>query len=116
MTTTTDEPVAHVLEPDGEPSAKEAYAFLLTLFGVFGAIALVVALVIGPGKDSTTASAGAAPVAVTLTEFAINPATVNAVNGAGIDVTNSGQVQHNLAVDGTELATPMIDPGQSAHL
>jgi FtsP/CotA-like multicopper oxidase with cupredoxin domain len=38
------------------------------------------------------------------------------VNGAGIDVTNNGELQHNLAVEGTTAATPMLGPGKTAHL
>ena len=117
MTVTNDEPVARELEPDDESTAGQAYAFLLTVFGLFGVIALVVALVVGAGKgDGQTAAGTADPTAVTLSEFTISPAAVTATTGAGIHVTNGGQVQHNLAVDATTLATPMIDPGKSEHL
>ncbi len=116
MAFTDDQPRAFDLEAADGPSAKEAYAFVLTAFGLFGVIALVVALIIGPGKSTGTTTAGSEPVAVTLSDFAIAPTAITAVNGAGIHVTNKGNVQHNLAIDGTAFATPMIDPGQSAHL
>jgi FtsP/CotA-like multicopper oxidase with cupredoxin domain len=53
---------------------------------------------------------------VTLSEFKIEPTTIDAANGAGLHVTNGGNVQHNLAIVGTSLATKMIDPGKSEHL
>ena len=72
MTTTAHEPVARDLEVDDESTARQAYAFLLTLFGVFGVIALVVGLVAGSGKsDGRTTATAAEPTAVTLSEFAI---------------------------------------------
>lgn len=116
MAFTDDHTPAFDLESADGPSAKEAYAFVLTAFGLFGVIALVVALVIGPGKSTGTATGTSEPAAVTLSDFAIAPTAITAVNGAGIHVTNKGNVQHNLAVDGTSFATAMIDPGQSAHL
>jgi len=115
MTSSTEAPTRD-LEPDDETSARQAYAFLLTLFGLLGVIALVVALVVGAGNDKSSTTVGSSMTMVTLSEFAISPGTVSATTGDGIHVMNSGQVQHNLAVDGTNLATPMIDPGQSSHL
>jgi uncharacterized cupredoxin-like copper-binding protein len=119
MTSITDEaPRPLALEPDDGPTAHEAYAFVLTLFGLLGGIALVVALFIGTGKSdgTTSASANDEPAAVTLAEFSITPKAINGVNGAGLHVTNKGNVQHNLAIEGTTFATAMIDPGGSAHL
>ena len=116
MAVTDEHPTAFDLESADEPTAREAYAFVLTLFGLFGVIALVVALVIGPGKSDGTVTSSTDASAVTLSDFAIAPTAITAVNGAGIHVTNKGNVQHNLAVEGTTYATPMIDPGKSAHL
>jgi FtsP/CotA-like multicopper oxidase with cupredoxin domain len=115
MSSATD-PTVHELEPDDVPSAREAYAFVVTLFGLFGTIALVVAIFVGVGGKDGTTVAGASAAAVTLSEFKIAPDAINAVNGAGIDVTNAGSTPHNLAVEGTSFATPTIAPGQRAHL
>src|SRR4051794_37148429 len=109
-------PMAELDPDDGIPTPSAAFAFVLVFFGVFGIVALVAAVFVGTGGDSTTSVSAAKPVAVTLSEFAITPGTVAAVNGAGIDVTNGGNVQHNLAIEGTSAATAMMDPGQSAHL
>jgi FtsP/CotA-like multicopper oxidase with cupredoxin domain len=100
---------------DKGPSSALALSFSVVLFGIVGVIALVVALVVGTG-DKNDGAATATPAAVTLTEFAISPSTINADTAGGLHVTNNGTVQHNLAIDGTSLATPMIDAGQSFHL
>jgi len=116
MTSPTEAPTRDLEPDDDETSARQAYAFVLTLFGLLGVIALVVAVVVGAGNDKSSTTAASSMTMVTLSEFAISPNSVSATTGDGIHVMNSGQVQHNLAVDGTNLATPMIDPGQSAHL
>ena len=115
---TDDSPDVHTLEPDdGVPSAAQTYAFVAVLIGVFGIAALVVALLIGTNKSEGAASTTASgPAAVTLSEFKIAPATINATNGAGLHVTNGGNVQHNLEIVGTSFATKMIDAGKSEHL
>ena len=85
--------------------------------GVLGVVALIAALVVGTDKsDGAKVAAGSTPAPVTLSEFKISPSTINADTSGGIHVTNGGNVQHNLAVEGTALATPMIDAGKSAHL
>jgi FtsP/CotA-like multicopper oxidase with cupredoxin domain/plastocyanin len=115
--TINDDIPARDLEPADVPSAREAYGFVLTVFGLFGVIALVVAVLVGTGgSDGTAASTASQPTAVSLTEFAISPAAVTASTTGGIHVTNNGNVQHNLRVEGTDVATKMIDAGGSEHL
>jgi manganese oxidase len=84
----------------------------------------------GSGSGSTSTSAGsgptqaqvavAAPVAVTLSEFKIDPSTIDVTAGAPVvfNVTNKGQVPHTFAVDvnGTTHDTGQIQPGTSAQL
>jgi FtsP/CotA-like multicopper oxidase with cupredoxin domain len=104
------------LEADTDTSSPSVvFAFVLVFFGLFGVIALAVAFLMGNDSDSTSVAASQ-PAAVTLSEFAVSPGTVTAGNGAGIDVMNHGNVQHNLAVEGAGVATPMLDAGGNAHL
>ncbi len=99
------------------PSPGLAFAFPVLLFGLLGFIALAMAFVVSNRDTSTSTTAGgAAPVTVMLSEFKIDPGAITAANGAGLDVMNMGTMQHNLAVQGTKLATPMIDPGKTVHL
>src|SRR5580765_377520 len=104
-------------EDQSESSASAALAFPLVLFGVIGVVALVVALVVGMGNDTTSVSTNAA-AAVSLSDspFAISPQMISATTGGGLDVTNAGSMQHNLAFVGSSLATPMLDPGANGHL
>ena len=66
------------------------------------------------GAAGAGAGAGAAPV--TLTEFSITPLMITASQDGGLDITNTGTVEHNLAVQGTDLKTAMIPSGGTAHL
>ena len=62
------------------------------------------------------AAATAAPPTIHLSEFQIQPATITVPADAALTVQNDGTMQHNLAVDGTSLATSMINPGGTAQL
>jgi FtsP/CotA-like multicopper oxidase with cupredoxin domain len=93
-----------------------ALAFGAVTIGVLGVIALVVAVMVGTNSDSTSVATSSAPAAVTLADLKITPTAVATTTSAGIHVTNTGAMQHNLAVEGTALATPMVDPGKSADL
>ena len=66
------------------------------------------------GTGAAAAAGGAAQV--TLKEFSITPLMISASQSGGIDVVNNGNVEHNLAVQGTDLKTAMIPAGGSAHL
>lgn len=92
--------------------AFAAIALLASIFGVgLGWRA------IDESKDNVAAGSGAAstgtPTAVELTEFAIAPDMIEATAGGGLRVANTGSVAHDLHVEGTEVASPMIDPGGS---
>jgi FtsP/CotA-like multicopper oxidase with cupredoxin domain len=108
----------------GPPSDRRDNLFLVAVF--LAAIALVVATV-GAGfglraidesdrADPSEADepGGAEQAMVSLTEFAIEPATVG--QGGSLHVMNDGSVLHNLAVEDTDLATPDIEAGNSEVL
>ena len=65
---------------------------------------------------AAAAGGGGKSVAVALTEFALTPQMVVAAAGDTLKVTNKGTVAHNLTIEGTSLATPLIDPGKSETL
>ena len=111
------QPLSDDPNDSSRPSAGFTFAFPVVLFGFLGLFAMVTAFVVANRNDnSSTTSTGAAPMTVMLSEFKIDPGAISAVNGAGLDVMNMGSVQHNLAVEGTTFATPMIDPGKTVHL
>lgn len=64
----------------------------------------------------SVAAVGGAGSKLTLTEFKIDPAMVTGAKGGSIAVTSAGTVEHNLAVQGTDLKTAMLKPGESATL
>ena len=96
----------------------------LAIVGVFLALLALIGVVVSIGFSvraldddggSGVAAAGDT-VTVTLTEFAIEPATVEAPAGSVLRVVNEGSVAHNLTVEGTEIRTPDLDGGASAEL
>ena len=96
------------------PSAAQTYAFVAVLVGTLGVAALVVALLIGMNNSEGTSNTATSAATVTLTEFKVEPSTINTVDGAGLHVTNGGNVQHNLAIEGTSTSRRRcIDPGES---
>jgi len=88
----------------------------------FAIVALVVALVAlvtvagnnGNGDSGGSVSAGG--TTVTLTEFTLSPDSVTVPVGGAITVVNNGTVAHNLSIDGTDLKTKDLSPGDSATL
>ena len=119
----------HLSPPRPAPPDPSGRRDGLLLFAVmFSAMALI-AGVFGVGlglravdesKDrvATGGGAAAAPATATvhLSEFAISPATVEIAAGGTLSVHNDGAAPHNLAVEGTDLITPMIDGNQTAQL
>jgi manganese oxidase len=95
---------------------------------VAAGVALVLAggaLIISAGKPSapapgTVAAAVAtdapAAVTVTLTEFAIAPSAIEIAPGGVLTVSNGGNIDHDLAIVDTGLATPMLASGDTYEL
>ena len=65
-----------------------------------------------PLTDSTSSS----PTAVALDEFSISPAPLDVIAGSSMSVTNDGTTVHDLAVEGEDVTTPQLDPGEGAEL
>ncbi|HSM01719.1 MAG TPA: multicopper oxidase domain-containing protein [Acidimicrobiia bacterium] len=56
------------------------------------------------------------PLEVELAEFSIGPGSIVVGEGAILDVTNAGSFPHDLTVEGTDVATPVLQSGESAQL
>src|SRR5581483_10821020 len=54
--------------------------------------------------------------AVTLSELKMEPSMIMVNKGGALKVTNAGAIQHSLAVEGTDLVTPTLDPKGVAGL
>lgn len=63
-------------------------------------------------KETTEAGA----VAVTVVDFAFQPAEIAAKTGQVIAFTDTGQAPHTATLDGGQCATPTIQPGKSDGL
>lgn len=63
-----------------------------------------------------TASSSSAPASVALDEFTIAPAPLEVSSDGALSVTNDGTTVHDLAVEGQDLSTPELNPGEQADL
>jgi FtsP/CotA-like multicopper oxidase with cupredoxin domain len=92
----------------------------LAIFGVIAVmcLALAIALVTVGNDGSGAASTVGAPLTahVGLSEFKIDPASLEVAKGGALHVQNDGSVAHNLSVVGTDLRTPDISSGQASEL
>jgi nitrite reductase (NO-forming) len=103
-------------------------AMVATLAGVAAALALSAgALIVSAGSSSPPLPAvpaaaddadseAPAQLSVELGEMFIAPDGLEIAPGGTLEVTNAGAAVHDLAVEGTDVATPMLDPGESAPL
>jgi plastocyanin len=101
---------------------------LLTVLLTLGALALFVASCGGDDDDDTVATTettaettteaaggGGAP-SVSMTEYAFDPSDLTVSEGGLIEVTNDGELPHNLTVEGQDVATSDLEPGASQQL
>ncbi len=100
---------------------RDGWTLLIWAFAAVALFASAVAIGFGmraidESKGTTTVGAGGGATTVTLTEFSITPEMITASQSGGLDIVNSGTVDHNFRVQGTDLRTDLIPPGKSAHL
>jgi manganese oxidase len=115
-----------------ETTSSDRAAFLVGI-AIIAVIALLLSILAlgralagpspAPSVTPTTAAPGtttvpAAPLeaAVVLSEFSITPSEITIGAGGTLVVTNSGALEHDLHIEGTDLATPLIGPGGEARL
>ena len=91
------------------------FSFFALIFG-FGALAIAANALTKSEDAKSVAAVGGAGTKVTLTEFKVDPSMVMVDEGGSIAVTNSGAVDHDLAVKGTDLKTKMLKGGESTSL
>jgi plastocyanin len=51
-----------------------------------------------------------------MTEYAFDPSDLTAPEGGVIEVTNGGELPHNMTVEGQGVATSDLEPGASQQL
>ncbi len=92
---------------DAVGTAGVALGVVALMFGFF-------AFVVSAHADSRKIGAPAGAVQVTLTEYAITPASITAPLNGKLTVTNSGTMVHNFNVQGTSVHTKDLQPGETA--
>ena len=90
-------------------SAGLALALAALLFGFL-------ALAVAAHADNRKIGAPAGAVQVTLAEYAITPAAISAPLNGKLTVTNAGTMVHNFTVQGTDVHTKDLQPGQTVTL
>ncbi|MGE3620575.1 MAG: multicopper oxidase domain-containing protein [Acidimicrobiia bacterium] len=120
MTDVLPDPDLVEVDEEPEPSRRDG------LFVVSVAVALLAVLVAVVGvafamralDESEEAGSGgstqAETIPVSLSEFAISPATV--ATGGSLHVTNDGSIAHNLAVEGADVKSKDLGATESEHL
>jgi plastocyanin len=104
----------------------------LTLLLALGAMALFVASCGGDDDEDTAATTettteaatettteaagGRGAPSVSMTEYAFDPSDLTVSEGGLIEVTNDGELPHNLTVEGQDVATSDLEPGASQQL
>jgi FtsP/CotA-like multicopper oxidase with cupredoxin domain len=131
MTITTDESLADesraselaALEErlERDRTRRDGWTLFVFTFAAFAVVASVVGVgfalrAIDQSEASGSSDSGAVAVPVTLSEFAIEPSTIEVASGGALQVTNTGSVAHNVRIEDTDLATPDIPAGASESL
>lgn len=123
--------------PAEHDSSRDLKAFIVGI-GVIAIIAMIMAILAlgkaladdGPASvvnptpgvattnptTTTTPPGGADRAEVALNEFRITPGEITVAEGATLAVTNTGATAHDLVIEGTGLATTLLDSGATAEL
>ena len=96
---------------DWGPGSSRCWRYSLA-FGALG----VAASANSKSNDAKEVAAvgGAGATKVTLSEFKLDPSMISAPVDGTITVTNGGTVDHNFAVQNTDVRTKTLNPGESA--
>lgn len=89
---------------------------LVALIGTMVGIGMAARAIDEARGPKEVRAGGASEVAVTLKEFSIEPKTISVAAGGRLRVSNRGTIEHDLSVDGHDLKTPLLKPGDSATL
>jgi nitrite reductase (NO-forming) len=73
-------------------------------------------LAVGEEVAGDPVSDAPAEVSVELDEMVITPGNLEVAPGGSLEVTNVGAAPHDLVVEGADVGTPMLDPGETATL
>ena len=69
-----------------------------------------------PASGESSSASAPAVGTLHLTEFEISPATLTVAAGGSLRLMNMGTTAHNVKVKGTDVASPMVEPGGTVDL
>ena len=125
-TTAAEKPSAETSGPDPDQgrSALTFEALAVMAFAIALIASVVAIFAVGLAMRSIdehrstplTPSGASASASVGLDEFTISPAPLEVSSGSSVSVTNDGTTVHDLAVEGQDLHTPELNPGEQADL
>jgi uncharacterized cupredoxin-like copper-binding protein len=96
-----------------QKSDREATGAATAVFSLVAAMLALAALATAAHANSKTAAAPTAATQVTLAEYAITPSTFNVPLNGTVVVVNGGSMTHNFNIDGTDIHSKDLSPGQS---
>jgi len=126
-TTAAEKPSAETPGPDPDEGGGGALTFdaLAVMAFAIALIAIVIAVfAVGLATRAIdehratplTPSGASASASVALDEFTISPAPLEVAAGSSVSVTNDGTAVHDLVVEGQDIQTPELNPGDEADL
>ncbi len=95
---------------------REALGSARAAFSLLAVVLACGALFIAAANFNRETGAPIGAVPVSLSEFAISPASISVPVGGKLAVGNSGSIEHNLRLSGTKLHTKNLKGGESAVL
>jgi len=123
----TEEPSVQVKARPPRSESSDSIAIGAVIVAIFAFLAAIFAVVLannavdeardgagGSAEATASAGAGSETVDVALTEFLIDPSSIEATPGATLKVVNRGAIQHNLSVGGK--STTMLGTGGTEAL
>src|SRR5436309_7225017 len=105
-------------DPSSSPSRRDAWLVSTVALSLAALIASIVvfSLSLGTTRAGTVESSAPSTAMVHLSEFTIEPSTITIAAGGTLQIMNIGSMAHNLAVEDTKLASPMVDAGGVGNL
>jgi manganese oxidase len=110
--TTPESPAQRSPEP--APASGFPVGTAAVIVAATALLIALVALIMRDDGDETTAAGDAATVS--LSEFAIEPTSVEVAAGGTLQVTNDGSADHDLAIHDTDVQTPILSAGDTETL
>jgi hypothetical protein len=95
--------------------SRDTWTIIIFALAGLAAVASVVGISLALG-DGGGGVPSVAPIQAELTEFGITLSAAQVGEGGSIEVHNGGTMAHDVAIRGTDIASPELGPGETATL